>query len=61
MDQFNNNFIKQINVNGKFICSTISSSLIQILQLFKVDKNESWSKIEDICEVNFNSFKYYNI
>ena len=61
INQINDNLIKQINFNGKIICPKLSSSGVQILQLFKVDKNESWSKIEDICEVNFNSFKYYNI
>ena len=57
IDQINDNIIKQINLNGKFICSKQSVSNVQILQLFKVDKNKSLSKIEDICEVNFNSFK----
>ena len=50
VEQMSDNFIKQINVNGKFICSTLSSSGVQILQLFKVDKNKSLSRIEDICE-----------
>ena len=57
IDQVNNKLIKQIKINGKFICSTLSSSGVQILQLFKVDKNKSLSKIEDICEVNFDAFK----
>ena len=57
VNQVNNNLIKQINCNGKFILPKLSSSGVQILQLFKVDKNKSLSKIEDICEVNFNSFK----
>ena len=57
VNQINDNLIKQINFNGKFISPKISSSGVQILQLFKVDKNKSLSKIEDICEVNFNSFK----
>ena len=56
-NQINDNLIKQINCNGKFISPKLSSSGVQILQLFKVDKNKSLSKIEDICEVNFNSFK----
>ena len=50
VEQMSDNFIKQINVNGKFICSTLSSSGVQVLQLFKVDKNKSLSRIEDICE-----------
>ena len=53
VNQINDNLIKQINFNGKFISPKISSSGVQILQLFKVDKNKSLSKIEDICEVNF--------
>ena len=59
VNQVNNNLIKQINCNGKFILPKLSSSGVQILQLFKVDKNKSLSKIEDICEVNFNSFKTF--
>ena len=57
VDQINENLIKQINCNGKFISPKLLSSGVQILQLFKVDKNKSLSKIEDICEVDFNSFK----
>ena len=57
INHINDNLIKQINYNGKIISSKISLSGVQILQLFKVDKNKSLSKIEDICEVNFNSFK----
>ena len=57
VNQVNNNLIKQINFNGKFISPKLSSSGVRILQLFKVDKNKSLSKIEDVCEVNFNSFK----
>ena len=45
----NDNLIKQINYNGKIISPKLSLSGVQILQLFKVDKNESLSKIEDIC------------
>ena len=56
VNQINDNLIKQINCNGKFIYPKLSSSGVQILQLFKVDKNKSLSKIEDICEINFNSF-----
>ena len=56
-DKINDNLIKQININGKFIFPILSSSGVKILQLFKVDKNKSLSKIEDICEVNYNSFK----
>ena len=52
--QINKNLIKQININGKFICPILSSSGIKILQLFKVDKNKSLSKIEDICEYNID-------
>ena len=57
INQINDNLIKQINFKGKFISPKLSSSGVRILQLFKVDKNKSLSKIEDICEVNFNSFK----
>ena len=57
VNQINDNLIKQINFNGKFICPKLSSSGVQILQLFKVDKNKSLSKIEDICEVNFDFYK----
>ena len=59
INQINDNLIKQINFNGKFISPKLSSSGVQILQLFKVDKNKSLSKIEDICEVNINSFKTF--
>ena len=55
--QINDNLIKQINYNGKCISPKLSSSGVQILQLFKVDKNKSLSKIEDICEVNFDFYK----
>ena len=57
VNQINETLIKQINFNGKFISPKLSLSGVQILQLFKVDKNKSLSKIEDICEVNFDSFK----
>ena len=57
VNQINDNLIKQINCNGKFISPKLASSGVQILQLFKVDKNKSLSKIEDICEVNFGFFK----
>ena len=57
MNQINDDLIKQININGKFITKKLAPSGVQILQLFKVDKNKSLSKIEDICEVNINSFK----
>ncbi len=57
VDQINDNLIEQINCNGKFIYPKLSSTGVQILQLFKVDKNKSLSKIEDISEVDFNSFK----
>ena len=40
-----------------FISPKLLSCGVQILQLFKVDKNKSLSKIKDICEVNFDSFK----
>ena len=53
VNQINDNLIKQINFNGKFISPKLSSSGVQILQLFKVDKNKSLSKIEDVCEINF--------
>ena len=57
VNQINDNLIKQINYNGKCISPKLSSSGVQILQLFKVDKNKSLSKIEDICEVNFDFYK----
>ena len=57
VNQINDNLIKQINYNGKCIFPKLSSSGVQILQLFKVDKNKSLSKIEDICEVNFDFYK----
>ena len=53
INQINDNLIKQINFNGKFISPKLSSSGVRILQLFKVDKNKSLSKIEDVCEINF--------
>ena len=53
INQINDNLIKQINCNGKFISLKLLSSGVQILQLFKVDKNKSLSKIEDVCEINF--------
>ncbi len=56
VNQINYNLIKQINFNGKFISPKLSSSGVQVLQLFKVDKNKSLSKIEDICEINFDFF-----
>ena len=60
IDQFNNNLINQMKINGKFVFPKLSrSSKVQILQLFKVDKNKSLVKIEDICEVNFDSFKLF--
>ncbi len=49
VNKMNDNLIKQINFNGKIIFPKLSLSGVQILQLFKVDKNESLSKIEDIC------------
>ena len=57
VNQIDHNLIKQINFNGKFILPKLSLSGVQILQLFKVDKNKSLSKIEDICEVNFDFYK----
>ena len=57
INQINDDLIKQININGKFIFPTLTKSGVKILQLFKVDKNKSLSKIEDICEVNFDYFK----
>ena len=53
INQINDNLIKQINFKGKFISPKLSSSGVRILQLFKVDKNKSLSKIEDVCEINF--------
>ena len=57
INQINDDLIKQININGKFIFLTLASSGAKTLQLFKVDKNKSLSKIEDICEVNFDYFR----
>ena len=57
LNQINDNLIKQINFNGKFISPKMTSSGVQILQLFKVDKKKSLSKIENICEINFDFYK----
>ncbi len=57
VNQINDNLIKQINFNGKFISPKMTSSGVQILQLFKVDKKKSLSKIENICEINFDFYK----
>ena len=56
-NQINDDLIKQIHVNGIFVFPTLTPSGLKILQLFKVDKNKSLSKIEYICEVNFDYFK----
>lgn len=53
INQINDNLIKQINFNGKFISPKLLSSGVRVLQLFKVDKNKSLSKIENVCEINF--------
>ncbi len=55
----NSNLIKQINRNGRLIMPILLSSNNQIFQLFKVDKNKSLTKIEDICEVNLDSLNKY--
>ena len=60
-DHINDNLIKQININGKFIFPISSSSGVHILQLFKVDKKKSLIKIEDIHQVNLDSTKHYDI
>ena len=60
-DHINDNLIKQININGKFIFPISSSSGVHILQLFKVDKKKSLIKIEDIHEVNLVSTKHNDI
>ena len=60
-DQINDNLIKQINFNGRFIFPISSSSGVHVLQLFKVDKKKTLIKIEDIYEVNLDSTKHYNI
>ena len=60
-DHINDNLIKQININGKFIFPISSSSGVHILQLFKVDKKKSLIKIEDIHEVNLVSTKHNGI
>ena len=57
INQIDDDLIKQININGKFIFPTLASSGVKVIQLFKVDKNKSLSKIDDICEVNFDYFK----
>ena len=54
INQINDDLIKQININGKFIFPILAQSGVKILQLFKVDKNKSLSKIEDICEYNID-------
>ena len=61
VNQINYNLIKQINFNGKIIFPRLSLSGVQILQLFKVDKKKSLIKIEDICEINLDHIKHYNI
>ena len=60
-DQINDNLIKQININGKFIFPISSSSGVHVLQLFKVDKKKSLIKIEDVYEINLASTKHYII
>ena len=60
-DHINDNLIKQININGKFIFPISSSSGVHILQLFKVYKKKSLIKIEDIHEVNLVSTKHNDI
>ena len=60
-DHINDNLIKQININGKFIFPISSSSGVHILQLFKVDKKKSLIKIDDIHEVNLVSTKHNDI
>ena len=57
INKINGDLIKQININGIFLFPTLAPSGVKILQLFKVDKNKSLSKIEYICEVNFYYFK----
>ena len=57
INQINDDLIEQININGKFIFPILDQSGVKILQLFKVDKNKSLSKIEYIYEVNFDYFK----
>ena len=59
VDPINDNLIKQIDYNGRFIFPNLLSSGVQILQLFKVDKNKSLVKIEDICEVNLDPLKLF--
>ena len=54
IDKLNDELINQIKIGGKCIFPVIQSSGIQMLQLLKVDKNKTKSKIEDICEVNFD-------
>ena len=49
IDEIDDNLIEQININGKFIFPTLSSSGVKVLQLFEVDKNKSLFKVEDIC------------
>ena len=56
INQIDDDLIKQININGKFIFPTLASTGVKVIQLFKVDKNKSLSKIDDICEVNFDYF-----
>ena len=57
INKINDDLIKQININGKFLFPTLAPSGEKILQLFKVDKNKSLSKIDDVCEVNFDYLK----
>ncbi len=57
INKINGDLIKQINIDGIFLFPTLAPSGVKILQLFKVDKNKSLSKIDDVCEVNFDYFK----
>ena len=57
INKINDDLIKQININGKFLFPTLAPSGVKILQLFKVDKNKSLSKIDDVCEVDFDYLK----
>ena len=61
LDQINDNLIKQLKINCKFIFPMLSSSGVYVLRLLKVDKNKSLIKIEDICEVNIDLAKHSNI
>ena len=57
INKINDDLIKKNNINGKFLFPTLTPFGLEILQLFKVDKNKSLSKIDDVREVDFDYIK----